>query len=472
MRLALRGKLRKIPDPSFMELNSIIEALLFASQEPLGVGEMQRALIGAVNEAVEVAKEEGREVDDAKLVIKNVTEEQIRAALDALADHYEKDGRAFTIVERSTGWRICAKGQYGEWCRALYPGKKPQRLSQPAVETLAIIAYRQPITKSAIEAVRGVSVDTMVQQLLDRGFVKIDGRADLPGRPLLYSTTDMFLDHFGVRTLDDLPNAAELRRVKLPTPEEAQAKADGESDGDSSGAAEEKAESAEAELGILISSGEFDEPSWAPDSNAFVTNLRRPFLFGYSTKADGLKSRAYSKSFAMKPPPSVQKALNEQIKNELQAHYNYLGMSAHFEDSPYLGFAKWMRAQATEEHMHAMKVFDFLRERNVTIELSGLDAPQTKFGPQPLEVFEIALAQERRVTAQINGIYELALNEKDYPTLQFLTWFLQEQVEEENTVSDIIDRLRLAADNAAGLLRLDAESGRQAVMPPPSGGAP
>ena len=171
----------------------------------------------------------------------------------------------------------------------------------------------------------------------------------------------------------------------------------------------------------------------------------------------------------MNPPTSVHTAINEQIKNELQAHYNYLGMSAHFEDSPYLGFAQWMRQQSTEEHGHAMKLFDFLRERNVTIGLSALDAPKTKYGPHPLEVFEIALAQEQGVTRQINALYELALHEKDYSTLQFLTWFLQEQVEEENVVSDIIDRLRLAGDNAAALLRLDDEASRRVAM---SGRAP
>jgi len=166
----------------------------------------------------------------------------------------------------------------------------------------------------------------------------------------------------------------------------------------------------------------------------------------------------------MKPPTSVHRAINAQIKNELQAHYNYLGMSAHFEDSPYLGFAKWMRMQSDEEHVHAMKLFDFLRERNVTIELNALDAPKTQYGPHPLEVFEIALAQEQGVTRQINDLYELALREKDYSTLQFLTWFLQEQVQEESTVSDMIDRLRLAGDNAAALLRLDDEAARRVAM--------
>lgn len=203
-----------------MELIRIVEALLFATQEPLTVTEMGRAIRETAREAKEAAKDSGETLDESKAAMETITDEQILAVLQELISHYERDERSFTVVERSTGWRLCARGEFGEWCRALYPGKKPSKLSAPALETLAIIAYRQPITKSAIEAVRGVSVDAMAQQLLDRGLLKIEGRADLPGRPLLFSTTDMFLDHFGIRHLDDLPNAAELRRVKLPTPEE------------------------------------------------------------------------------------------------------------------------------------------------------------------------------------------------------------------------------------------------------------
>ncbi len=231
-----------------MELIRIVEALLFASQEPLSVADLGRAIRETAREAKEVAKEAGTEPDEEKASMEGVTDEQIRASLEELAAHYEQDGRSFTIVERSSGWRLCAIGEFGEWCRALYPGRKPSRLSGPALETLAIIAYRQPITKSAIEAVRGVSVDAMVQQLLDRNLLKIDGRADLPGRPLLYSTTDLFLDHFGIRHLDDLPNANELRRVKLPTVEEAAAAPPAEAEAG-------KAEAAAAELG-LSSDGE------------------------------------------------------------------------------------------------------------------------------------------------------------------------------------------------------------------------
>ena len=106
--------------------------------------------------------------------------------------------------------------EFGEFVRQLFPGRKPERMSGPAMETLAIIAYRQPITKSAIEAVRGVACDGMVQKLLDRDLIRIGGRAELPGRPLLYETTDLFFEHFGIRSIDDLPNASELRKVKLP----------------------------------------------------------------------------------------------------------------------------------------------------------------------------------------------------------------------------------------------------------------
>jgi segregation and condensation protein B len=208
-----------------MELISIVEALLFATQEPLGVPQMCAAVKDTAKDIVETASEDVV-IPEWVAPLAATTEEQVRAILDELIARYEAEKHSFTLVERANGWRIAARGQYAEWCRALYPGKKVQRLSQPALETLAIVAYRQPITKAGIEAVRGVSVDAMVQQLIDRGLMKIEGRADLPGRPLLYGTTEAFLDHFGVRSLDDMPNASELRRVKLPTAEEGPPAAD------------------------------------------------------------------------------------------------------------------------------------------------------------------------------------------------------------------------------------------------------
>jgi segregation and condensation protein B len=203
-----------------MELTAIVESLLFATQEPLPLTQMAAAVKETAKDIKEAANDPA-EVPSYVEALLTVDELSVREAIDSLIAHYEKDGRAFTIAERPHGWRLCAKADYAEWCRALFPGKKVQRLSQPALETLAIIAYRQPITKAGIEAVRGVSVDAMVQQLVDRGLIKIEGRAELPGKPLLYGTTESFLDHFAVKNLDELPNSQELRRVKLPTaPEE------------------------------------------------------------------------------------------------------------------------------------------------------------------------------------------------------------------------------------------------------------
>lgn len=164
----------------------------------------------------------------------------------------------------------------------------------------------------------------------------------------------------------------------------------------------------------------------------------------------------------MKLSKKLHDALNDQIRVELQSHYNYLAMSAHFECSPYLGFAKWMHLQATEEYGHAMRVYAYLRDRNAPITLRAIEAPQSDFGKSPLTAFVASLQQEQSVTRKINDLYELALKEKDFNTLPFLDWFLNEQVEEENTVTDIVERLTLAGDDPAALLRLDAEAGRRA----------
>src|SRR4029079_19410890 len=115
------------------------------------------------------------------------------------------------------GWQLVSDPTYAPWVRQLFPAAKPIRLTPPSLETLAIIAYRQPITRADVEAVRGVAVDGVLQILMERGLVKIAGRAEVPGRPLLYSTTEYFLEHFGLKTTDELPNASELKRVVLPS---------------------------------------------------------------------------------------------------------------------------------------------------------------------------------------------------------------------------------------------------------------
>jgi len=145
-----------------------------------------------------------------------VREAEVAAALEQLKIDYIEQQRAFQLTEKAEGWQLATDPQYAQWVRQLFPAPKPARLSAPALETLAIIAYRQPITRADVEAVRGVNIDGVLQTLIERGLVKIAGRAEIPGHPLLYETTQFFLDHFGLRSLEELPNVEELRKRDLP----------------------------------------------------------------------------------------------------------------------------------------------------------------------------------------------------------------------------------------------------------------
>jgi segregation and condensation protein B len=188
-----------------MSLVRIIEALLFSAQKPLSVRELTVAIKSAGAGDERPSKELAR-----------VHEAEVAAALEQLKIDYIQQERAFQLNERAEGWQLATDPKYAQWVRQLFPVPKPARLSAPALETLAIIAYRQPITRADVEAVRGVNIDAVLQTLMERGLVKIAGRAEIPGRPLLYETTQFFLDHFGLRNLDELPNVEELRAHHLP----------------------------------------------------------------------------------------------------------------------------------------------------------------------------------------------------------------------------------------------------------------
>ncbi|MGH8047777.1 MAG: SMC-Scp complex subunit ScpB [Chthoniobacterales bacterium] len=185
-------------------LKHIVEALVFASQKPISAKEISAALRGAAD----VAKD-----NPAIGAFAKAKENEIIEAIDALSADYAAAGHAFEIRETVAGWQLVTAPAFAPWLRQLFPENKPARLSAPALETLAIIAYRQPATRADLEAVRGVAVDGVMQTLLDRQLIRIAGRADIPGRPLLYETTSYFMEHFGLRNLDELPNAFELRRA-------------------------------------------------------------------------------------------------------------------------------------------------------------------------------------------------------------------------------------------------------------------
>jgi segregation and condensation protein B len=187
-----------------LALKHIVEALIFASQKPISAKEISAALRGAADAAKE---------NTALAAFAKAKENEIIEAVDALMADYAAAGHAFEIRETVAGWQLVSAPSFAPWLRQLFPESKPARLSAPALETLAIIAYRQPVTRADIEAVRGVAVDGVMQTLLDRQLIRIAGRADIPGRPLLYETTSHFMEHFGLRDLLELPNAAELRRA-------------------------------------------------------------------------------------------------------------------------------------------------------------------------------------------------------------------------------------------------------------------
>jgi segregation and condensation protein B len=188
-----------------MNLARVIEALLFSAHKPL-----------SSKEIVDILRNAGAEDDFAPNEFANAKPAEVVAAIEQLKIEYIQNEHGFQLVEKAEGWRLASDPKYAQWVRGLFPAAKPARLSSPALETLAIIAYRQPITRADVEAVRGVTIDGVLQTLMERGLVKIAGRAEIPGRPLLYETTEFFLDHFGLRNLEELPNVEELRTRHLP----------------------------------------------------------------------------------------------------------------------------------------------------------------------------------------------------------------------------------------------------------------
>lgn len=191
-----------------MELKFILEAILFSAQKALSPKEL-RDLLAAAAEHGEEAKP-----------FKKTKEADIVAALEQLQSEHQAAGRSYRLTCVAGAWQFVSQPEFAPWIIALVGVKaRPSRLSQPALETLAIIAYRQPLTRAEIEQVRGVAVDGVMQTLLERGLVEQTGRSEVVGRPMTYGTTSLFLEYFGLRSLEDLPAADELRRIPVTRPE-------------------------------------------------------------------------------------------------------------------------------------------------------------------------------------------------------------------------------------------------------------
>jgi segregation and condensation protein B len=194
-----------------IDLKSILECLLFSAPKPLSVPEIRDALNRAATE--EEATPEAKSFH-------KVSVETLDEALATLAQEHDAAARSYRLVCVAGAWQFVTQPEFGPWLRAFVGVKnRPARLSQPALETLAVIAYRQPVTRAEIEQIRGVAVDGVMATLKERGLIEEMGRAEVIGRPMQFGTTTAFLEYFGLGRLEDLPAADELRRIPVVRPE-------------------------------------------------------------------------------------------------------------------------------------------------------------------------------------------------------------------------------------------------------------
>ena len=161
----------------------------------------------------------------------------------------------------------------------------------------------------------------------------------------------------------------------------------------------------------------------------------------------------------------IAEAFNGQINAEIYSSYLYLSMSAYFESINLRGFANWMRCQAQEELIHAMKFYNFLCERGGKVKLAAVEGPPTVWD-SPLHVFEEAYRHEQKVTGLINNLVDLAVQERDHAANNFLQWFVAEQVEEESSADAVVQSLKLAGDQGGGLFMIDRELAQRVFTPP------
>lgn len=166
----------------------------------------------------------------------------------------------------------------------------------------------------------------------------------------------------------------------------------------------------------------------------------------------------------------MQEALNAQVNAEFYSAYLYLSMESYFQSLNLNGLANWMRVQTQEELTHAMKIYDFINERNGRALLKAIDGPPTEWN-SPLAAFEATYAHEQKITGLINDLVNLAIKEKDHATNSFLQWFVNEQVEEEASADEIVQQLKMMENAPGGMFMLDRELGQRIFTPPAAEGA-
>lgn len=187
----IRVEIQKIDDHAALtpeQLKRVIEALLFASAKPLTIQEIRR-------------------------MIKSASPAEIKEVLERLKAEYAEQHHSFELLEIANGYEIATRKEYAPWIFKIELQKRAKAVTQSALETLAILAYKQPITRAEIEELRGVDVSGVMTTLTERGLIKIVGKKEVPGRPFLYGTTEKFLEHFGLKSLENLPSIEEIKNL-------------------------------------------------------------------------------------------------------------------------------------------------------------------------------------------------------------------------------------------------------------------
>lgn len=191
-----------------LDLKKTLEALLLSTAEPISLKDIVKIFARYHDELVEQAEEakQSTEEDANEITVPDkVTEAPIRDALAALTDEAEVEDKAYRLVEGPNGFQVVTAPQFAEFVRLLRGEPRPMKLSPAALETMAIVSYRQPVTRAELEAIRGVSADSALNKLIELELVHVTGRAELPGRPIQYGTTEKFLEFTGIKELDELP---------------------------------------------------------------------------------------------------------------------------------------------------------------------------------------------------------------------------------------------------------------------------
>ncbi len=193
-----------------LDINKTLEALLLSTSEPLALNDLVRIFDRHRQDLIEAVEAAGKsaEVDaDEIQVPEKVTKPEIDEALEKLTDAAEVRDKAYRVIEGPNGFQIVTAPQFAGWVRLLRGEPRPMKLSSAALETVSIVAYRQPVTRAEIEAIRGVSTDGPLNRLIELELVQVMGRAELPGRPIQYGTTNQFLEFTGIKELDELPSS-------------------------------------------------------------------------------------------------------------------------------------------------------------------------------------------------------------------------------------------------------------------------